>query len=164
MQNWLSNFYIFSFQSSNFQFSPLTFNFCQFKAPLLLLLLLSLNPLNDLFYGFFFFFFFKFGIGSFPFPNSFHSNRNRHCNRHSLSLQVFRQNHNSGAARVKSHEIKLPHELLSSRSLRRRRAARWFVRLSLLRREIASLTFPHEIQQNSIPKNIIIILYIFKLK
>ena len=48
MQNWLSNFYIFSFQSSNFQFSPLTFNFCQFKAPLLLLLLLSLNQLNDI--------------------------------------------------------------------------------------------------------------------
>ena len=42
MQNWLSNFHIFSFQSFNFQFcqfSPLTFNFCQFKAPLLLLLL-----------------------------------------------------------------------------------------------------------------------------
>ena len=26
---------------------PLTFNFCQFQAPLRLLLLLSLNPLND---------------------------------------------------------------------------------------------------------------------
>ena len=33
MQNWLSNFHRFSFQSFNFkfcQFSPLTFNFCQF--------------------------------------------------------------------------------------------------------------------------------------
>ena len=35
IQNWPSNFHLFSFQSSNFQFcqfSPLTFNFCQFKA------------------------------------------------------------------------------------------------------------------------------------
>ena len=79
--------------------------------------------------------------------------RNRHCNRHSLSLRVFRQNHSSGGAGVKSREIKLPRELLSRRSLR---AGRRSVRLSLLRREIASLTFPHEIQQNSIPKNIII--------
>ena len=50
MQNWLSNFYLFSFQSFNFQFcqfSPLTFNFCQFKALLLLLLLLLLNPLKQ---------------------------------------------------------------------------------------------------------------------
>lgn len=91
--------------------------------------------------------------------------RNRHCNRHSLSLRVFRQNHSSGAAGVKSREIKLPRQFLSRRSLRRRRAGRRSVRLSLLRREIASLTFPHEIQQNSIPKNIIIIFFnIFKLK
>ena len=37
MQNWPSNFHLFSFQSFNFQFcqfSPLTFNFCQFKTPL----------------------------------------------------------------------------------------------------------------------------------
>ena len=44
------NFHIFSIQLSNFQFyqfSHLTFNFCQFKAPLLLVLLLLLNPLYD---------------------------------------------------------------------------------------------------------------------
>ena len=94
MQNWPSNFHIFSFQSSNFQFcqfSPLTFNFCQFKAPLLLLLLLSLNPLNDVVLHVCFIFYFfnselkeKSGkkrkkktlrgmMSSFPFPNSFHS-------------------------------------------------------------------------------------------
>ena len=130
-----------------------------------------------LFCMWFFFFFFLLGIkrkiwkkkkkrndDSFPFPNSFHSNCNRHCNRHNLSLRVFRQNHSSGVARVKSREIKLPRELLSRRSLRRQRAGCRSIQLSLLRREIASLTFPHEIQQNSIPKNIIIILYIFKLK
>ena len=44
------NFHIFSIQLSNFQFyqfSHLTFNFCQFKAPLLLVLLLLLNSLYD---------------------------------------------------------------------------------------------------------------------
>ena len=37
MQNYPSNFHIFSFQSSNFlfcQFNPLTFIFCQFRTPL----------------------------------------------------------------------------------------------------------------------------------
>ena len=141
MQNWLSNFYIFSFQSSNFQFSPLTFNFCQFKAPLLLLLLLPLNLLNDIILHVVFFFFLKHVKGFAGVPAK------PQC----------------GAVGVKSHEIKLPRELLSCRSLHCRWAGCRFVQLSLLWREIASLAFPHEIQQNSIPKYIIYI-YIFKLK
>ena len=84
--------------------------------------------------------------------------RNRHCNRHSLSLWVFWQNHSSKGTGVKSREIKLSRELLSCWSLRHRRVGRRSIRLSFLRREIASLTFPHEIQQNSIAKNIIIYL------
>ena len=50
MQNWLSNFQYFSFQSSNFQFchfSTLTFNCCQFGAPLDLNYLLPLSQ-NDI--------------------------------------------------------------------------------------------------------------------
>ena len=92
MQNWPFNFHIFSFQSSNFQFcqfSSLTFNFCQFKAPLLRLLLLPLNPLNDAVLHVVFFYNLELKEksekkkkekkkkktlrGSFPFPNSFHN-------------------------------------------------------------------------------------------
>ena len=57
MQNWPSNFHIFSFQSSNFQFcqfSSLTFNFCQFKAPLQICYCCRYCCQNDVVLHFFF--------------------------------------------------------------------------------------------------------------
>ena len=57
MQNWLSNFQHFSFQSSNFQFchfNSLTFNCCQFCIPLDLSYLLPLSESKQRRFDFFF--------------------------------------------------------------------------------------------------------------
>ena len=57
MQNWLSNFHYFSFQSFNFQFCQfnlLTFNFCQCRIPL--------NSITGLLLTFSVFYFFIFFI------------------------------------------------------------------------------------------------------
>ena len=59
MQNYPSNFHIFSFQSSNFQFcqfNPLTFIFCQFKTPLQIYYCCRYTHQNDAVLHVFFFF------------------------------------------------------------------------------------------------------------
>ena len=132
MQNWLSNFHIFSFQSSNFLFLSI-------QGSVTASVTVADKPTKRHRFACGFFFFFKHVKGFAGVPAK------PQC----------------GAAGVKSHEIKLPRELISCQSLCRRRVGCRSVRLSLLWREIASLTFPHEIQQNSIPKYIIIILYIY---